>query len=370
MTTGRGTLTDDQLAELKTLIQDPAETRKIVDRVRMVLWWDEGLPAREIAELLGVSPPTARLWPARFAQFGVDGLEDAPRPGSPPVHSGRIQARILALTRQSPPGEYGVTHWSSRLLAHHLRRREGITVSHDFIARLWRETGIKPHRKGTFKLSKDPRFEEKVRDVVGLYHDPPEGAVVLSFDQKPQVQALERTQPPLPVTSGAEEKQTHDYTRHGTTDLFAALDVGTGEVTAACYDRHSHEEFLDFMGELVEKYTGKPLHVILDNLSVHKTPEVADWLAGHPEVTFHFTPTSGSWMNQVETWFGILTRQALRRGSFSSVRILIKAITDYVRQWNTDCKPFEWTATADEILDKVRMIQAQVRAISGTSIVA
>src|SRR5664280_1557760 len=313
-----------------------------------------------------MSEPTVRLWPERYEAEGVDGLFGKPHPGKGPVHGGKVHARILALSRQSPPRELGVTHWSSRLLAGYLRR-EGVTVSHVFVADVWRDNGLRPWQQGTFRLSTDPRFEEKVTDIVGLYLAPPEGAVVLCVDEKSQVQALDRTQPLLPMTFDKQEKRTHDYVRHGTTTLFAALNVGTGEVTAACRAQHRAVEFLDFLETVEEKYRGRETHVVLDNFSTHSTAAVKEWLTDHPEFHFHFTPVSGTFMNQVETWFGVITKQAIRRGTFKSVAHLIGRINDYVANWNGDCKPFTWTADAASILAKVKFIESQVRAITGHS---
>ena len=217
-------------------------------------------------------------------------------------------------------------------------------MSHVFVADVWRDNGLRPWQQGTFKLSTDPRFEEKVTDIVGLYLAPPEGAVVLCVDEKSQVQALDRTQPLLPMTFDKQEKRTHDYVRHGTTTLFAALNVGTGEVTAACRAQHRAVEFLDFLETVEEKYRGRETHVVLDNFSTHSTAAVKEWLTDHPDFHFHFTPVSGSFMNQVETWFGVITKQAIRRGTFKSVADLIGRINDYVANRNSDCKPFTWTA--------------------------
>ncbi len=231
------------------------------------------------------------------------------------------------------------------------------------MANLWRETGLKPHRQGTFKVSKDPAFTEKVADIVGLYLDPPGGAVVLSVDEKTQIQALDRTQPMLPIAIGATEKRTHDYVRHGTTNLFAALNVGTGEVFGECKPTRNGEDFLSFVKKAVKPHTGKDIHVVVDNLSTHTTPDVQAWLDDNPHITFHFTPVGSSWINQIETWFGIITRQSIRRGTFDSVKGLIKKISDYITHWNTGATPFSWTATADEILAKVRMVQTNIKKL-------
>jgi len=236
-------------------------------------------------------------------------------------------------------------------------------VSHNYIATLWREHGLKPWRVGTFKLSRDPAFAEKVADIVGLYLDPPGGAVVLSIDEKTQVQALDRTQPTLPLDCGKVEKKTHDYIRHGTTNLFAALNVGTGEVFGECCPTRNGQDFLNFLKKAVRPHAGKEIRIVLDNLSTHTTPDVLAWLEKNPNVTFHFTPVGSSWLNQIETWFGIITRQAIRRGTFTSVRTLIAQITDYIKSWNANPRPFTWVATTDEILAKVKVVEVNVRKL-------
>jgi transposase len=239
----------------------------------------------------------------------------------------------------------------------------GISVSHNFVAALWRAHDLQPHRQGTFKLSTDPDFEEKVIDVVGLDLDPPMDAVVLSIDEKTQVQALDRTQPLLPMTFSKTEKRTHDCTRHGTTNLFAALNTATGEVLGRCFQRRRTKEFLKFMDQVVAKHEDRQIHVVLDNLSTHSGSDVDKWLAKHPNVTFHFTPTGSSWLNQVEIWFGIITKQAIRRGTFTSLRHLINTINTYITHWNHDTKPFTWTATSDEIIAKVRMLHQDFKKL-------
>ena len=238
-------------------------------------------------------------------------------------------------------------------------------MSHVFVADLWRDYGLRPHRQDTFKLSSDPRFAEKVADVVGLYLDPPAGAVVLCVDEKSGVQALDRTQPLLPMTFDKTEKRTHDYVRHGTVNLFGALDVATGEVTGECYPQRGAEEFLKFMKTVALKYGDRELHVVVDNLGTHFTPEVRAWLTNNPNITFHRTPTGASWINQIEIWFGLITRQAIRRGTFSSVKQLIATIKNYIDNWNSTCQPFVWTADANTILAKVRWIESEVRKLTG-----
>jgi transposase len=296
-------------------------------------------------------------WVDRFAEGGVAALEDRKTTGRPRSISGSVRSRIVALTKKPPPKETGLTHWSTYEMVRYLKRHEGITVSHNFVAELWREHELKPHRQGTFKTSTDPEFATKVVNIVGLYLDPPDGAVVLSFDEKTQVQALDRTQPLLPVSFGRSEKRTHDYVRHGTTNLFAALNVLNGKVVGQTFRRKRTKEFLRFMDRLVaECAPEQQIHVILDNLGTHNNAEVDKWLGKHPNVEFHFTPKGSSWINQIETWFGIITRQSIRRGSFRSLTELIQTIKDYIDHWNEDAEPFEWTATADQILEKVAML--------------
>jgi transposase len=235
----------------------------------------------------------------RYAERGIAGLENK-RPGAPRVQvPPRVRARVLALTRMSPPAETGLSHWSTRTLSAFLKRREGVSVSWHYVARVWREENLQPHRSGTFKISKDPAFADKVADVVGLYLDPPGGAVVLLVDEKTQVQALDRTQPVLPLTFAATEKRTHDYVRHGTTNLFAALNVGTGEVLGECKPSRNGANFLAFLKKAVKPHRGKEIHIVLDNLSTHTTPEVKEWLARNPNIHFHFTPIGSSWINQI-----------------------------------------------------------------------
>jgi transposase len=248
-------------------------------------------------------------------------------------------------------------------MARFISRTEGVYVSYHYVAKLWRETGFKTHRSGTFKASRDPAFAEKVADVVGLYLDPPGGAVVLSIDEKTQIQALDRTQPLLPIAFDTTEKRTHDYVRHGTTNLFAALNVGTGEVYGECKPTRNGADFLAFLKKAVAPHTGTDIHVVLDNLSTHTTPDVETWLQDNPHVHFHFTPVGSSWINQIETWFGIITRQSIRRGTFTSVTVLVKRIREYIAHWNTQATPFTWIATADEILAKVKLVQTNIKKL-------
>jgi transposase len=356
-------LTADERAELRALVNSAEVPATVATRARIVLWRSEQRPKKQVAELAGVTRPTVDLWLSRYAGDGIAGLLDRPRGAGREQVPASIRARILAVARTSPPAATGLSHWSSRAMAAFIARTEGVYVSHHYVATLWREHGIRPHRQGTFKVSKDPAFAAKVADIVGLYLDPPGGAVVLSLDEKTQVQALDRTQPLLPIAFDATEKRTHDYVRHGTTNLFAALNVGTGEVVGECKPSRDGRDFLTFLKKTVKPHAGKQIHVVLDNLSTHGTPEVTAWLKRNPHVQFHFTPVGSSWINQIETWFSIITRQSIRRGTFSSVGTLITQIRSYIDHWNATAEPFVWTATADEILAKVQLVQTNIKKL-------
>jgi hypothetical protein len=288
-----------------------------------------------------VSRPTVIKWRDRFAADGLAGVEDEAR-------TGRLKkiddAAIIAATLEPPPEKLGATHWSSRLLGKHLG------IGDATVARAWRKYHVKPWRRETFKFSTGPELEAKVRDVVGLYLYPPQNAIVVCVDEKSQIQALNRTAPILPLRPGLPEKATHDYKRNGTTTLFAALEVATGKVTDQCYDRHGKAEFLDFLKKVAKACPRRELHVVLDNDHTHKHDDINRWLAKNTRVTLHFTPTSGSWLNLVEVFFGIITRQTIRRGSFDSVKQLVGAIRTFINGWNDRCHPFTWTKTADEIV--------------------
>jgi transposase-like protein/transposase len=329
---------------LASIVRAGTSEQRHVLRARIVLAAGEGVANRRTAGELGVSPMTVLLWRRRFEAERLAGLTDAPRPGRTRTYSRADRDRVIALTLSPPPA--GTTHWSLRRMA----RRAGVSPTTVF--RIWAEAHLKPHRTETFKFSTDPELEAKVRDIVGLYLAPPERAIVLSVDEKTQIQALDRTQPQLPMKPGQVERHTHDYKRNGTTCLFAALEVATGQVTEEARARHTGADFLAFLRRLDRVYPDTELHVILDNVSTHKTPAVWAWLERHPRITFHFTPTSASWLNQIETWFGILTRQAIRRGSFGSVKELIAMIETFTIQWNAGATPFAWVKTADEILAK------------------
>jgi transposase len=290
-------------------------------------------------------------WRSRFIERRLDGLLDEPRPGTPRTIGDDDVERVVTMTLESKPKN--ATHWSTRGMA------KATGMSQTAISRIWRSFGLQPHRSETFKLSEDPYFIEKVRDVVGLYMAPPEHAIVLCVDEKSQVQALDRTQPLLPMRPGQVERRTHDYVRHGTTSLFAALDTATGAVIGKCLRRHRHQEFLQFLRHLdatVARAEGTAIHLVLDNYGTHKTPAVQRWFARHPEYRLHFTPTSASWMNMVERFFAEITEKRIRRGAFRSVRALEQAILDYLEDHNQAPKPFVWTADADLILRKVQKV--------------
>jgi transposase len=336
-------LRDGDRVELERLTRSSMVSAGMASRARIVLLAADETPNHQIAEKVGVSRPTVNKWRSRYAERGLDGLADEPRPGPARTVD---QRKIITETLTPPPKRLGVTHWSSRLLAQRLG------VSHVTIAQAWKDFGVKPWKAETFKFSTDPELDAKIRDVVGLYMNPPDKAVVLCIDEKTQVQALDRTAPILPIRPGVPEKQTHDYIRNGTTTLFAALEVATGRVEQTCLPRHRHQEFLTFLKQVAKAYPRQKLHLVCDNYATHKHPTVNAWLARNPRITLHFTPTSGSWLNLVEIFFGIITRQAIRRGTFSSVRELIEAITAFIDGWNERCEPFVWTKDADTIIAK------------------
>lgn len=336
-------VSDAERATLRGWTRAGTTEQRQAQRARIILRAGEGAPQSAIAAELGCSVPTVLLWRRRFKERGLSGLADAKHAGRPRKYDEGFRAELIAKTLTKPEAE---THWSTRRLA------KEVGASATTVRRIWKDERLKPHRSETFKFSKDPRLVEKVCDVVGLYLHPPEGAIVLSVDEKTQIQALSRTQPMLPLRAGQVERRTHDYKRNGTVSLYAALEVASGTVTGQTTQRHRAVEFLGFCRQLVKIYPTGELHFVLDNSSTHKTPAVSRWLRRHPRVHFHFTPTSASWMNQVETWFGILSKQAVRRGSFEDVRALVAAIERYIRHWNEGATPFKWVKTADQILAK------------------
>jgi transposase len=344
-------LSDDERVKLSTWASRPKSTQRLALRARIVLVCAEEPSNKVVAGRLGVCAATVGTWRKRFLARRLAGLVDDPRPGAPRTVTDADVERVVTRTLETKPA--AATHWSTRGMA----KATGMTQS--AVSRIWRAFGLKPHRTTTFKLSTDPYFVEKVRDVVGLYMAPPERAIVLSVDEKSQVQALDRTQPVLPMTPTQAERGTHDYVRHGTTSLFAALNVATGEVIGRCHRRHRHQEFLKFLNHLdgvLPKEPGVSIHIVLDNYATHKTPAVKRWFLRHPEYRLHFTPTSSSWLNQVERFFAEITEKRIRRGVFKSVPALEQAITEYLADHNADPKPFVWTADADSILDRIKTV--------------
>ncbi len=341
-------MTDSQRKILQSLARSVSAPHREVLRAKALLLAGQGLANAAVAAEVGVSPSTVKAWRVRFAEQGIVKFgEVAKGRGRKPLISKEKIAEIVRVTQETKP--VGETHWSCRTMA----KAQGVSPA--TVQRIWSSRGLKPHLVKTFKLSNDPKFEEKLIDVVGLYLNPPENAVVLCMDEKSSVQALDRTQPSLPMVKGRAGTMTHDYKRHGTTTLFAALNVLTGVVVGQCLPRHRHEEFLKFL-KTIDKQTpqGLNVHLILDNYATHKHANVRAWLAKHPRFHLHFTPTSSSWLNLVERWFRDLTDKALRRGVFHSVPDLIVAIETYLQTNNDDPKPFVWTASADAILEKVR----------------
>jgi transposase len=334
---------DHDRAELVRLTRSSSVRAGLAQRARIVLLASEGLSNTAIAELVGVSRPTVIGWRSRYQERGIAGLDDEPRPGRPRTID---HAAIIAATLKPPPKRLGVTHWSTRLLAKQLG------IGDATVAKAWRDYRVQPWRAESFRFSTDPELVGKVTDVVGLYLAPPEDAIVLCVDEKSQIQALDRTAPILPMQPGLAERRSHDYLRHGTSTLFAALEVATGKVTGAVKPRHRNTEFLAFLKQVARAYPAGELHLVMDNYAAHKHPNVKAWLADNPRVQCHFTPTHASWMNLVEVWFSLIERQAIHRGSFASVRDLNAKIRAFIDGWNDRCHPFVWTKTADQVLHK------------------
>ena len=365
MRTGRPkktlTLVPSDKEKLTLLARRPKSAQRVAVRSKIVLRAAEGQSNQEIARNLGITGATAGKWRERFRLQGMEGLSDEPRPGAPrKITDGQVEEAVTKTLESVPTA---ATHWSTRSLS------QQVGLSQSAIVRIWHSFGLQPHRSETFKLSTDPYLVEKVRDITGLYLNPPEHAIVLSVDEKSQVQALDRTQPILPLRPGLPEQRTSDYERHGTTSLFAALDIATGKVIGNCHRRHRHQEFLKFM-ELVDSKLpaeAKEVHLVLDNYGTHKTPSVIRWFARHPRYHLHFTPTSGSWINQVERWFAEITEKRIRRGSFLSVPKLEKAIHEYLEHNNENPKPFVWTADADLILGKIQRLCERISNSPKTS---
>ena len=352
MTAGRPkqavTLSDDEREKLQAWARRPKTSQRLALRSRIVLAAAEGLSNAAISDRLKVTLPTVGKWRQRFVADRLEGLVDEPRPGTPRTITDAMVEGLVTKTLESKPAN--ATHWSTRGMA------KAAGMSQTAVSRIWRAFGLKPHLRENFKFSTDPFFVEKVRDIVGLYLNPPERAIVLSVDEKSQVQALDRTQPLLPMAPGQAERGTHDYVRNGTTSLFAALNVATGEVIGRCLRRHRQQEFVKFLDTVdaaIPHEPGVTVHLIIDNYATHKAPRVKRWLLRHPRYVVHFTPTSGSWLNQVERFFARITERRIRRGAFRSAAELERAIMDYLKQHNQDPKPFTWTASADTILQKV-----------------
>ena len=349
-------LSDEELSQLEALASSRSLAHALVLRARVVLLSARGQTNAQIAQRLGWTRATVGKWRRRYLEQGIQGLHDELRPGRPRSIGDERVATLVSQTLKTVP-ENGA-HWSCRTMA------EATGISKSTIQRVWKVFGLQPHRQRHFKLSTDPFFVEKVRDIVGLYLNPPDKALVLCVDEKTQVQALERTQPMLPLGLGYVQGVTHDYERHGTTTLFAALDVATGKVIGQCKHRHRHQEFLRFLSH-IDANVPKNLdvHLIVDNYATHKHSKVKRWLALRPRYHIHFTPTYASWLNQVEIWFNLITQRAIRRGSFKSVKELAEKIDHFVRHYNQTNQPFAWTATADSILEKTKRL---CESISGT----
>lgn len=339
-------LSESEAAELRSLATRRKTAQALAMRARIVLACATGEQNKDVAARLRVDPNTVSKWRGRFVEQRMDGLRDEPRPGTPrSVEDTRIEAVIVRTLESLPPA---ATHWSSRSMA----RACGLSVS--TIQRIWRAFGLQPHRLETFKLSTDPDFVAKVRDVVGLYVSPPAHAVVLCVDEKSQIQALDRSQPMLPMRPGQPARRSHDYTRHGTTSLFAALDIATGRVIGKCYPRHRATEFRKFLDEIEAAVPADlDVHLVMDNYATHKTPLIRNWFARRPRWHVHLTPTSSSWLNQVERFFAVLTERQIRRAIHHSVAALKAAIITFIDHHNTDPKPFRWTKSADDILASI-----------------
>ncbi len=349
-------LSETDRIELQSLARSRALPAALVRRARVVLMSADGQSNIDIAHALNISAPTVGTWRKRYLQSGIVGLYGEKPPGRPRTHDDEQVARLMRQALSTRPKNG--THWSVRSFA------KANAVSKSAVQRYFALFGIQPHRAKSFKLSTDPFFVEKVRDIVGLYLNPPEKALVLCVDEKTQIQALERSQPILPMGLGYVEGVTHDYFRHGTTTLFAALDLAKGEVIAQCKARHRHQEFISFLNHLDRNVPAElDVHLIVDNYSTHKHAKVRAWLAKRPRYHLHFTPTYASWINQVERWFAIISQRAIRRGSFRNVRELKQSIEQFVKRYNHDSRPFKWTATAESIIAKVTKIS---KLISGT----
>jgi transposase len=340
-------LSDAERLQLEAWTRRRTSAQALAQRSRIVLLAAEGLKNTEIAERLAVNRAMVAKWRSRFAEHRLDGLTDEPRPGRPRTITDEQVDAVITKTLESTPKD--ATHWSTRSMA----KEVGLTQT--AVSRIWRAFGLQPHRQDTFKLSKDPLFVEKVHDVVGLYLNPPERAVVLCVDEKSQIQALDRSAPILPMLPGTPQRATHDYKRAGTSSLYAALDLSTGQVIGRLHSRHRAIEFKQFLQNIDREVPAElDVHLVLDNSSTHKTPAIQKWLLAHPRFQLHFTPTSSSWLNLVERWFGELTTKLLKRGTHRSVAALNADIRAWMKTWNDDPRPYVWTKTADQILDSIR----------------
>ena len=350
-------VTDDERAALVRLTKRARVNRTMAFRARIVVACIDSSDTA-VARRLRTTKTTVAKWRGQFVERRLEGLYDEPRVGAPrSISDEQVEAIIVKTLETTPPGE---THWSTRSMA------KAAGVSHTMVGRIWRTFRLQPHRTESFKISPDPQLVEKIRDVVGLYVAPPTNAVVFSVDEKSQIQALQRAQPILPIDFGQPERRTHNYVRHGTLDLFAALNVATGEVIARCTPQHRAQDFVAFLREVESSVEpGLDIHVVLDNLSAHRAPPVQRWLLRHPRVQFHFTPTYASWLNLVERFFGLLTDKALKRGSHTSIAQLRAAILTYVEAHNDRRTPFKWVKTADEILDKMKRFGLRVEQVHG-----
>lgn len=341
-------LTPEEKEKLELIARRHKTSQRMAQRARIILVCSKGLNNSQVAKQLNMTMPTICKWRKRFINKRLAALGDAPRSGAPRRITDRKVEAVVTKTLESKPRM--ATQWSTRLMA------QEVGLSRDAIHRIWRTFGLKPHLESSFKLSTDPFFVEKVRDVVGLYLNPPDEtrAIVLCVDEKSQVQALERSQPLLPMKPGQPERRTHDYYRHGTTSLFAALDIATGKVIGSCHAQHRHQEFLKFLNQIDREIPSDlQIHIVMDNYGTHKTPKVQRWFSSRPRYHLHFTPTSASWLNQVERWFGKITQQQIRRGNFTAVDQLEETIMNYIKENNKNPKPFVWTATADMIFAKL-----------------
>ena len=339
-------LTDDERGVLQAWSRRAKSANALAMRARIVLAAADGLGNTAIAHELGIAVSSARKWRSRFLAVRLEGLTDEPRPGRPRTVTDEQVEAVITATLERTPGD--ATHWSTRSLA------ADLGLSQSAVARIWRAFGLQPHRQDTWKLSRDPQFIDKVRDVVGLYLDPPERAVVLCVDEKSQIQALDRTAPILPMMPGTPARASHDYVRAGTSSLYAALNLSTGKVIGSLHARHRAIEFKNFLSTIDRQVPAAfDVHVVLDNASTHKTPAIKRWLLAHPRFHLHFTPTSASWLNLVERWFGELTTKKLQRGTHRSVRALNADIRAWIATWNDNPRPYVWTKTADQILDSI-----------------